>query len=147
MNIFVGNLSSEANESDLRAAFEPFGNVDSAVIIKDKISGQAKGFGFVEMPTKSEAEAAIEGLNGKPFKGKNLTVNEARPRTENRSGGGRSSFGGGYSGGGGNRSGFSGGGGAGKGGSNRGPGSGSRGGFGGGKPSQGGGRSSQGRGR
>lgn len=146
MNIFVGNLSSEANESDLRAAFEPFGNVDSAVIIKDKISGQAKGFGFVEMPTKSEAEAAIEGLNGKPFKGKNLTVNEARPRTENRSGGGRSSFGGGYSGGG-NRSGFSGGGGAGKGGSNRGPGSGSRGGFGGGKPGQGGGRSSQGRGR
>ena len=94
MNIFIGNLSGEVTEADVRAAFGPFGKIDSAVIIKDKYSGQSKGFAFVEMPSKAEAQAAIEELNGTPLKGKTLTVNEARPKTDNRSGG-RSSFGGG----------------------------------------------------
>lgn len=105
MNIYVGNLSNEITEDDLREAFKPFGQVDSAAIIKDKFSGQTKGFAFVEMSAKAEGQAAIDGLNGKELKGKSLTVNEARPRTDNR--GGRS--GGGY-GGGGNRGGSGGGG-------------------------------------
>jgi len=91
MNIFIGNLSGEVTEADLRAAFGPFGKIDSAVIIKDKYSGQSKGFAFVEMPSKAEAQAAIEELNGTPLKGKTLTVNEARPmeaRPPRQSGGG-----------------------------------------------------------
>jgi cold-inducible RNA-binding protein len=89
MNIYVGNLSHETNEDDLKKAFESFGQVESANIIKDKFSRESKGFGFVEMPSKTEGQSAIEGLNGKDLKGKNLTVNEARPRTDNRGGRGR----------------------------------------------------------
>ncbi len=88
MNIYVGNLTYAVTEDDLRQAFEAFGKVDSAAIIKDKYSGQSKGFGFVEMPSGDEARAAIEGLNGKDLKGRTLNVNEARPRAEKRGGGG-----------------------------------------------------------
>ena len=88
MRIYVGNLSNEVTEEDLRLAFEPFGQVESAAIIKDKYSGQSKGFGFVEMPSKAEAQSAIDGLNGTELKGKTLNVNEARPRTESRRGSG-----------------------------------------------------------
>ena len=84
VNIYVGNIPRTATEADLREAFQAFGQVASVTIIKDKFSGEPRGFGFVEMPTKSEAEAAIAGLNGKEFKGRTLTVNEARPRTEGR---------------------------------------------------------------
>ena len=94
MNIYVGNLSYEATEEDLRQAFEGFGQVESANIIKDRYSGEPKGFGFVEMPDKAEAQSAIEGLNGKELKGRTLTVNEARPRSEARRGGGRRGGGG-----------------------------------------------------
>ena len=82
MNIYVGNLSYEVTEDDLRLAFESFGQVESASIIKDKYSGQSKGFGFVEMPSSEEARSAINGLNGKELKGRTLNVNEARPRSE-----------------------------------------------------------------
>ncbi len=100
MNIYVGSLSYEVTEEDLRLAFEPFGKVESTAIIKDKYSGQSKGFGFVEMPSKDEGQSAIDGLNGKELKGRTLNVNEARPRTENRRGrggppGGRGGRGGG----------------------------------------------------
>ena len=88
MNIYVGNLSYEATEEDLRQAFEGFGQVESINIIKDKYSGESKGFGFVEMPDKAEAQSAIEGLNGKELKGRALKVSEARPRSEGRRGGG-----------------------------------------------------------
>jgi RNA recognition motif-containing protein len=93
VNIYVGNLSREATEADVRAAFEAFGQVATVTIIKDKFSGEPRGFGFVEMPTNTEAEAAITGLNGKDLKGRPLTVNEARPRAEG--GGGRDRRGGG----------------------------------------------------
>jgi len=88
MNIYVGNLSSEANDDDLRKAFESFGEVTSATVIKDKYTSDSKGFGFVEMPSKTEAQSAIEGLNGTDLKGKTLNVNEARPRTGGNRGGG-----------------------------------------------------------
>jgi len=104
MNIYVGNISRTANEQDLKDAFTAFGEVTSASIIKDKFSGESRGFGFVEMPTKEEAEKAIAGLNGKDLKGRPLTVNEARPRTDGPrtgGGGGRGGFGGGRGGGGG----------------------------------------------
>lgn len=84
MNIYVGNLSRGVTEDDLREAFATFGQVASVAIIKDKYSGESRGFGFVEMPTAAEAQAAIGGLNGKELKGRTLTVNEARPRTEGR---------------------------------------------------------------
>jgi len=89
MNIYIGNLSREVNEEELRQAFETFGEVTSAKIITDRSSGISRGFGFVEMPTKAEAEAAITGLNGTELKGETLTVNEARPRSESGRGGGR----------------------------------------------------------
>jgi len=88
MNIYVGNLAQDANEDDLRKAFESFGQVTSASIIKDKYTSQSKGFGFVEMPSKAEAQSAIEGLNGTDLKGKTLNINEARPRTDSHGGGG-----------------------------------------------------------
>jgi len=88
MNIYVGNLSREVTEEDLRKLFEGFGQVASVNIIKDKFSGESRGFGFVEMPGRAEAQAAITGLNGKELKGRTLSVNEARPRTERREGGG-----------------------------------------------------------
>jgi RNA recognition motif-containing protein len=89
MNIYVGNLSREVTEEDLRQAFEAFGQVTSAKIITDKFSGESRGFGFVEMPAKAEAQSAINDLNGKELKGQTLNVNEARPRSEGRRGGGR----------------------------------------------------------
>jgi cold-inducible RNA-binding protein len=87
MKIYVGSLSYEVTEEDLRQEFGAFGEVTSVSIITDKISGRPKGFGFVEMATKSEAEAAITGLNGKELKERTIVVNEARPRTDNRGGG------------------------------------------------------------
>ncbi len=101
MNIYVGSLSHEVTEDDLKEAFEAFGQVESVSIIKDKYSGQSKGFGFVEMPAKAEAQSAINDLNGKELKGRTLNVNEARPRTETRGGGG--GYGGGRGGQGGRR--------------------------------------------
>jgi len=100
MKIYVGNLSYEVTEDELAAEFGTFGKVESVAIPSDKFSGRPKGFGFVEMPAKSEAEAAIAGLNGKSLKERTIVVNEARPRTENRGGrsyGGRR--GGGFGGG------------------------------------------------
>ncbi|RJP78426.1 MAG: RNA-binding protein [Candidatus Zixiibacteriota bacterium] len=90
MNIYVGNLSRDVTEDDLRDAFATHGFVQSVNIIKDRFSGEPRGFGFVEMPSKAEAQAAIDGLNGHDLKGQKLTVNEARPRTDDRRGGGRS---------------------------------------------------------
>ncbi len=89
MNIYVGNLSYEVTEDDLKKAFETFGEVDTAKVIKDNYTGRSKGFGFVEMPAKSEGQSAIEGLNGKDLKGRSINVNEARPRSEGRRGGAR----------------------------------------------------------
>jgi len=89
MNIYVGNLSRDVSEEDLRQAFEAFGKIATASVIKDKYSGESRGFGFVEMPSKDEAQSAIDGLNGKELKGQSLNVNEARPRSEGRGGGGR----------------------------------------------------------
>jgi RNA recognition motif-containing protein len=88
MNIYVGNLSRDVTEDDLRQLFEGFGQITSVNIIKDKFSGESRGFGFVEMPDKESAQAAINGLNGKELKGRTLNVNEARPRTDRREGGG-----------------------------------------------------------
>ncbi len=87
MKIYVGNLSPEVTEQDLRQEFEAFGGVDSVSVITDKYSGRPKGFAFVEMASVSEGQAAITGLNGKTLKERTLTVNAARPRTDNRSGG------------------------------------------------------------
>jgi RNA recognition motif-containing protein len=103
MNIYVGNLPYDASEDEVREAFAAFGQVSSVALIKDKFTGQPRGFGFVEMPDSAEAQAAIQGMNGTSFRNRNLVVNEARPREE-RSGGGRQG-GGGYNRGGGNRSG------------------------------------------
>jgi len=94
MNIYVGNLSRDVTDEDLRQAFEEFGQVETINIIKDRFSGESRGFGFVEMPSKDEAQSAITSMNGKDLKGRALNVNEARPRTERR-GGGRSGGGGG----------------------------------------------------
>jgi RNA recognition motif-containing protein len=96
MNIYVGNLAPDVTEDELKLAFEAFGQVQTATIIKDKFSGESRGFGFVEMPAKAEAQTAITEMNGKDLKGRALNVNEARPKTEHRGGGG-----GGYGGGGG----------------------------------------------
>ena len=87
MKIYVGNLSYETTEEDLRQEFEAFGEVTSVSIITDRDSGRPKGFAFVEMAAKAEAEAAIAGLNGKTLKERTIVVNEARPRTDNRGGG------------------------------------------------------------
>lgn len=100
MNIYVGNLAPKTSEEELRQAFEAFGEVDSAKIIKDNFTGKSRGFGFVEMRDQAQAQAAIAGLNGKELDGSALTVNEARPR-EGRGGGGRPGGGGGRFGGGG----------------------------------------------
>ena len=94
MNIYVGNLARGVTDDDLRQAFEAYGQVESANVIKDKFSGESRGFGFVEMPAKAEAQSAIEGLNGADLKGRNLNVNEARPRREGGRGGGRRGGGG-----------------------------------------------------
>ena len=116
MNIYVGNLPREASEDDLVKAFQAFGQVDKVSIIIDRMTGESRGFGFVEMPNAEEAQTAIAGLNGKEMMGRTLAVNEARPRSEgrdnrgHRGGGGerpRGGGGGGYrprGGGGGRRS-------------------------------------------
>ena len=107
MNIYVGNLSRDLSEAELREAFAAFGEVSSASIIKDKFSGETRGFGFVEMPNKDEADKAISSLNGRDLKGRTATVNEARPRTDKPRtggfGGGRGGSRGGFGGGGGKR--------------------------------------------
>lgn len=86
MNIYVGNLSRAVSEEELRRAFESFGKVDSATLIKDRFSGEPRGFGFVDMPVQAEAEAAMTGLNGKELQGQALVINEARPRKEHGGG-------------------------------------------------------------
>lgn len=89
MNLYVGNLPYRITEDQLRDAFAEFGQVSSCTIIKDKVTGQSKGFGFLEMPESSEAESAITQLNGRELMGRKINVNEARPR-DNRPAGGRS---------------------------------------------------------
>ena len=102
-NIYVGNLSYEVTEDDLRAAFEAHGEVSSVAIIRDKMSGKSRGFGFVEMPDKNQALAAIQALNLQEVRGRAITVNEARPKGEG------APRGGGGGGGGGGRGGYGGG--------------------------------------
>jgi RNA recognition motif-containing protein len=92
MNIYVGNLSFDVSEENLRQIFEPFGQVSSITIIKDKYSGQSRGFGFVEMPDRAQAQAAIGNLNGKEVLGRQLNVNEARPRNDRGKSGGRGGY-------------------------------------------------------
>jgi len=88
MKIYVGNMSYSVTEEDLKQSFEAFGQVASVSIIKDKMSGQSKGFGFVEMGSAEQGQAAISGMNGKELKGRKLNVNEARPRQDDGRGGG-----------------------------------------------------------
>ena len=99
MNIYVGNLAREVTEDDLREAFEVFGQVSTATVIKDKFRGESRGFGFVEMPSKNEAQTAINEMNDKDLKGRTINVNEARPRTDRGGSGGRRRGGGGGFGG------------------------------------------------
>ena len=98
MKIYVGNLSYDVTEEELRQEFLASGEVESVTIITDKYSGRSKGFGFVEMPSVSEGQAAITALNGKTLKDRTLNVNAARPRTDDRGGGGYGGRGGGYGG-------------------------------------------------
>jgi RNA recognition motif-containing protein len=95
MRIYVGNLSYDVNGEELRAEFTAYGKVESVDVITDRVSGRPKGFAFVEMPTVSEAQAAIAALNGKTLKDRTLTVSAARPRSDDRGGsyGGRRSGG------------------------------------------------------
>src|SRR5438132_1349425 len=104
--LYVGNLPYSVSDSDLQQMFEPHGTVQSAQVIMDRDTGRSKGFGFVEMGSDSEAQAAIAALNGSEMDGRPLTVNEARPKPDGGGGGGR---GGGYGGGGGGRGGSGGG--------------------------------------
>ncbi|MGD9115757.1 MAG: RNA-binding protein [Dehalococcoidia bacterium] len=104
MKLYVGNLSYDVSEDELAAEFGSYGEVSSIAIPSDRVSGRPRGFAFVEMASKAEAEAAIEGLNGKTFKDRTIVVNESRPRSDNR-GGGYGNRGGGYNRGGGGRSG------------------------------------------
>jgi RNA recognition motif-containing protein len=83
MNIYVGNIPKESTESEVRSAFEAYGEVTTVNLIKDRYTNMLKGFGFIDMPKKSEAENAIQGLDGTNFNGRALTVNPAKPRTEN----------------------------------------------------------------
>lgn len=92
MKIYVGNMSFDTGEDDLRRAFEAHGQVDSVAIITDRDTGRSKGFGFVEMSNDDEARAAMEGLDGKEFMGRTIKVNEARPRTGGGGGGRRRNF-------------------------------------------------------
>jgi len=122
MKLYVGNLAFQTSSADLQQLFGQAGTVESASVIEDRDTGRSRGFGFVEMASKEEGEAAISQFNGKEFNGRNLTVNEARPREDrgNRGGGGggggRGGFGGGGGGRGGSRGGYGGGGGGGRGG-------------------------------
>jgi len=88
MNIYVGNLSFEVTDDDLQQLFAQHGEVKSASVVKDRFSGESRGFGFVEMPSKEEAMAAINALNGMDVKGRSIMVNEAKPKTPKRGGGG-----------------------------------------------------------
>ena len=156
--LYVGNLSYNVRDEDLQQAFAQYGNVSSAKVMMDRDTGRSKGFGFVEMGTDAEAQAAINGMNGQSLDGRAIVVNEARPREERPGGfggggGGRpSGGGGGFGGGGGGRSGggggFGGGGGGGYGGGggSRSGGGGGYGGGGGGRSGGGGGSSGGGRG-
>jgi RNA recognition motif-containing protein len=101
--LYVGNLSYDVSSSDLEAMLSPHGTVLSAEVISDRATGRSKGFGFVEMDSASEAEAAIAALNGQQHGGRALTVNEAKPRAPRTGGGGRGGYGGGGGGGGGGR--------------------------------------------
>jgi RNA recognition motif-containing protein len=93
MNIYVGNLSNDATDETIKQVFESFGEVTSARVIKDKYTGQSRGFGFVEMPVQSQAQTAIKSLNGKELLGKEMSVNEARPRADQgRTRGGRMDY-------------------------------------------------------
>jgi len=144
--LYVGNLSYNVRDEDLQQAFAQYGNVSSAKVMMDRDTGRSKGFGFVEMGTDAEAQAAINGMNGQSLDGRAIVVNEARPREERPGGfgggGGRpSGGGGGFGGGGGGRSGGGGGGFGGGGGGGYGGGGGSRSGGGGGYGGGGGGRS------
>lgn len=129
--LYVGNLSYDASSSDLEQLFSQHGTVLSAEVIADRMTGRSKGFGFVEMDTEEQAQAAIAAMNGQEYGGRALTVNEAKPK-ESRPGGG--GFGGG-------RGGYGGGGGGGRGGYGGGGGGGGRGGYGGGRGGDRGGRS------
>ena len=143
--LYVGNLSYNIRDEDLQQAFAQYGSVSSAKVMMDRDTGRSKGFGFVEMGSDAEAQAAINGMNGQALDGRAIVVNEARPREERPGGfggGGRSGGGGGFGGGGGSRSGggggFGGGGGGGYGGGGGGR-SGGGGGYGGGGGSRSGG--------
>lgn len=113
MNIYVGNLSWQMTDEDLRTLFEQYGSVTSAKIVKDKVSGRSKGFGFVEMPEDAEAQNALSSLYETEVMGRKIIVNEAQPKPQGGGGGGfkKRSFGGGSGGGGGYRKGGGGGGG------------------------------------
>ena len=118
IKLYVGNLSFQTSSEDLRDLFSQAGTVESASVVEDRDTGRSRGFGFVEMASREEGEAAIQQFNGKEFNGRALTVNEARPREDRGGrggggGGGRGGFGGG---GGGGRGGYGGGGGGGRGG-------------------------------
>ncbi len=132
MKLYVGNLAFQTSSEELQQLFAQAGTVESASVVEDRETGRSRGFGFVEMATAEEGKAAIEQFNGKELNGRNLTVNEARPR-ENRGGGGGGGRGGYGGGGGGGRGGYGGGGGG------RGGGGGGRGGYGGGGGNRGGG--------
>src|SRR5262245_54877542 len=133
-NIYVGNLTWDSTSDDLLQLFQEFGQVVRAQVVSDRETGRSRGFGFVEMPNDAEAQAAIDGLHDKPFRGRRLRVNEAQPREPRASGGGGGGRGG-YGGGGGGRGGYGGGGGGG----GRGGRGGSGGGYGGGGGGYGGG--------
>jgi cold-inducible RNA-binding protein len=105
MKIYVGNLSFDTTEDELSAEFGSYGKVESVAIPTDRVSGRPRGFAFVEMGTKAEAEAAITGLNGVTLKDRTIVVNESRPRSDNRGGGYGNRRSGGFGGGRGGRSG------------------------------------------
>ena len=111
MNLYIGNLSWGVTEAELQQTFEAYGQVESCKIVKDKVTNRSRGFAFVEMPNKEEANAAIDALNGADVKGRNISVNESKPREPRQQGGGggfNRGGGGGYKGGG-NRGGYGGG--------------------------------------
>jgi RNA recognition motif-containing protein len=104
MNIYVGNLSKDVTDEDLQNLFSEYGEIKSVKVIRDLFSGESKGFGFIEMPGSTESQKAIDELNSRELKGKKIIVNEARPKTDRRSGGGGGGRGGGGGKGGGRRS-------------------------------------------
>ena len=96
LNIYVGNLPKSTNEDAVKALFESYGEVMEVKLIKDQYSGELKGFGFITMPAKADGQKAIDGVNGTELEGRALIVNEAKPRKDNKGGGGRQRGGGGY---------------------------------------------------